>query len=218
MRPSACPLRPPGPGFYQTVTGRWTVFDWTCWTALLPVRYQPAIGYAGQFHQFITGCLSVRVLFFVSLSSVGYWLVRLVCDQPVLCVSLDSPSDRHLIITYHDDSSLVTNRVDRLSIRHLSERCLVFHTVCNAVSRAVIRLMTDCVLKCSFLTDHPESTIRIKCCHKVYQSWWTVWATVRRLSLSSWYVFLFVNQSLSVDFACLFFHQKSPRSITGDAS
>lgn len=180
MHPSAGPPRPPFSGFYQTVTGRWTVFDWDCLTALLPVRYQPAIGDAGQFHQFITGCLSVLVLFFVSLSSVGDLLVRLVCDQPVLCVSLDSRSDRHLIITYHDDSSLVTNRVDRSSICHLSERCVVF----NAVFRAVIRLVTDCVLKCSCLTVHPESTIRVKSCHKVYQSRWTVWATVRRLSSS----------------------------------
>lgn len=146
------------------------MFDWTCLTALLPVHYRPAIGYAGQFHQSIIGCLSVSLLFFVSLSSVGDWLVRLVCDQPVICVSLDSRSDRHLIITYHDDSSLVTNRVDRSSIRHLSERCLVFHTVFNAVSCAVIRLMTDCVLKWSCLTDHPESTIRVRSCHKVYQS------------------------------------------------
>lgn len=128
------------------------------------------IGYAGQFRQFITGCLSVCVLFFISLSSVGDWLVRLVCDQPVLGVSLDSPSDRHLIITYHDDSSLVTNRVDRSAIRHLSERCAVFHPIFNAVSCAVIRLMTDCVRKCSCLTDHPESTIRVRSCHKVYQS------------------------------------------------
>lgn len=185
------------------------MFDWTCLTALLPVRYQPAIGYTGQFHQFITGCLSVGLLFFVSLSSVGSLLVRLVCDQPVLCVSLDSRSDRHLIITYHDDSSLVTNRVDRSLIRHLSERCLVFHVVLSAASRAVIRLMTDWVLKCSCLTDHLESTIRVRSCHKVYQSRWTVWATVRRLSsLSSATacVFLFADQSLSVDFACIFFH------------
>lgn len=146
------------------------MFDWTCLTALLPVHYRPAIGYAGQFHQSIIGCLSVSLLFFVSLSSVGSLLVRLVCDQPVLCVSLDSRSDRHLIITYHDDSSLVTNRVDRSLIRHLSERCAVFNTVFNAVSRTVIRLMTDCVLKCSCLTVHLESTIRVRSCHKVYQS------------------------------------------------
>lgn len=146
------------------------MFDWTCLTALLPVHYRPAIGYAGQFHQSIIGCLSVGLLFFVSLSSVGSLSVRLVCDQPVLCVSLDSRSDSHLIITYHDDSSLVTNRVDRSLICHLSERCLVFHTVFNAVSCAVIRLMTDWVLKCSCLTDHLESTIRVRSCHKVYQS------------------------------------------------
>ena len=146
------------------------MFDWTCLTALLPVHYRPAIGYAGQFHQSITGCLSVRLLFFVSLSSVGYWLVRLVCDQPVICVLLDSRSDHHLIITYHDDSSLVTNRVDRSLICHLSERCDVFNTVLSAASRAVIRLMTDWVFKCSCLTDHPESTIRVRSCHKVYQS------------------------------------------------
>lgn len=191
--------------FNCLVTSSLSTSYWLCW----PV------------HQFITGCLTVCLLFFVSLSSVGDWLVRLVCDQPVLCVSLDSRSDRHLIITYHDDSSPVTNRVDRSSICHLSERCDVFHTVCNAVSCAVIRLMTDWVLKCSCLTDHPESTIRVKCCHKVYQLPWTVWATVRRLSSlfsASACVFLFVNQSLSVDFVCIFFHQKSPRSTTGDAS
>lgn len=125
----------------------------------------------------------------------------------------------HLIITYHDDSSPVTNCVDRSPIRHLSERCLVFHTVCNAVSCAVSRLMTDCVLKCSCLTDHPESTIRVKSCHKVYQSRWTVWATVRRLSSlssASACVFLFVNQASSVNFAYLFFSsKKSPVNYRG---